>query len=516
VAFEDQTAQQPTQIATPRATTAPDNVLAAPDDLVGRVALLEEQWTHTAQARRAVAGLLAFAEGDQIASTPGMPDETSRHQSKKARFAPNFLGLAVDLLSYLYAEDPIRTSDADDRWDDILWSYRYGLSALLEDADPAIRLGGTSLAFAHPASSGEPQTVAERIAAGGADGVDVFIVPADRFVASTYAADPRAIATCAILQRTETIVQEVSINGVRHPMENTSEVEVHEYWDAEWYAILNDWKIVEAHKHGLGGIPCRTLKNTLSPLSIYGRPLGGVDTRTNFETINALFEEVLHVGRLQRGQPVAKGDYRGKLGPDAVIEVDIDGDFFFLSNAGDVPHMVDALVLGLTSLARTLHLPIRTFKVKDTTAISAISIVTDRIELKEDRRKRSRLAAKQWEPAIHEIAALVARRFDLGDLDPSAVTVRHPQGSPPLTHAEMLAQSEYELANGLASKAETKQALHPYLTPTEIEALLAAAEADAMEDARKKALVAGHADDVEPTTPDPAAPEEIEGDDDAE
>lgn len=468
-----------------------------------RVEQLEAQWREHAAERRAIAELIEFAHGDQIAITPGMPHETRDHQDTKPRFAPNFLGDALEKLSYLYAADPVREVTRRTHakvWDRILWSHRHTLTGSLAYYDPLIRLTGTCLALAIPCFGLDAQDLAAALneQRTDAEAVDVCVFTPDRWVALAHPADGRQVGAVAVHWET---VRTVERDERGQPI-GRKDVEVHHYWDDERWAVLHDWRPVEAVDHDMGQAPATTLKNTLSPMSIYGRRMGGRDLVTNVKTVNGLFEEILHTARLQRGQWVlGQGKKNLVLGPDVAYECDDVNQVKCVANQANVDAMLGALKHALDALEIGLGLPRGTFRLGDTASRTASQLLADDFQLAKDRRKRS-VVALDWERGIHRAAAAVWRTWGGEDLElPRRVT--HMQVPPPLTHDEAMAKAEFMLDRGLRDERDTARMLEPHLTDDELEAMVERGQQALLERARMQATVAGHARDVDGGLPDP-------------
>jgi len=473
------------------ATSSQPEIVAVDADLRDRMQRAREAWRGARDRRDKDRRLISFANGDQISSTPPMPNEPLWHREIKPLFAPNILGQALAQLSYLYSEDPIRESPDADRWEEILWDFGPGLSAILADADPRIRLTGAALAYVLPAF-GDMATRIDTLHGVADDatpiGVDVVVLDSSRYVAIPSPYDVRQVEAVAIHVATREIQRQREPNGPTW----AQATEVVHYWDREWYATLHDWQIVSLHRHNYGRPPVALLKNTLSPLSLTGDPLGGADLLRNLRSLNALYEEYLHTSRLQRGQPVIIGEAKNlQLGPDCAVEESEPGDFSIVANQANLSGMRDAIQVALDSLAIAWGLPRRSMSLDDRSSPSPAQLVADRSELREDERIRSRLA-RTWERGIHAAASAVWGAWTGETLDPS-VEVEYPPGMSPRTHAERLAEAEFLLSHGLASRWRVAQILNPSASDMELAQLLAEADEDLEERTRRMERIAGHA-----------------------
>ena len=446
-------------------------ITGVPAPLARRLEMTRDAWYDESSQRRSFRDRLSYARGDQISSSLRMPDEPVDHAAKKPRFAANLLGFALDLLSYIYAQDPVRTATAPDVWSARVWDYGIGLTAILDAADPWIRLCGECLVYGHPGWSRAPQ---ERGAWEECDGADLLIVTPDEYVAVPHEYDPRWLGS-------------VAIRHSESPL-------IHEYMDDEYLVILEEWQPVTVIEHRLGGVPAGLLPNTIELNGGRGVAMGGGsdDVIDSFKSLNRHIVEMLYTGVLQRGQWVFRGgQLKGDLGPDTVITIGEDESLDCQTLGASIGAMVDALATTLALTGKTLHLPARAFEIRHQRDVSATAIVTDRIELQEDRRRRRRVAERVWEPTCARVAALVLEPWGFS-LDHTSVTVRFPELAPPLTHEETLAQTQWEYEQSLISRREARERLSPWLTPDEIDERLSEADADREKDVAERALVAGH------------------------
>jgi hypothetical protein len=424
---------------------------------VDRYSKLKQLWKssrHSA-ARNRFSLLRRFAEHDQTRFTPPFLDETQAARDKRPRFAPGLLPSALVDLSYLYAHEPVRSTDNDEAWKRALWgNASSGLSSLLYEADPLIRLGGTCLAVVLPTP---PENGDEW------DGtLSVSIFEADRFVAIADPKRPQRVLA-ALIRWGDPIVPKNDARGIDED-------------EADW-VYIDDQVLAHINKnsgvsyseepHGVTRCPACTLKNGLASKSLYGPPLGGPDLVVNLTTVNLFYELVIFTGELQRGQPCAANPEKAKnlvLSPNCIIEVADVGGFWYASNGANIPYMVLALQLALDSLAIGIGLPKRTWNVR-ATLDGGIGVYENQQELTKDRLTRERLGGK-WEFDIHDVARLVLASH--GVVVPPLGSVRYLPFTPPTTATELIAKVETEASLGLADREKQAADLNPDLPPEEI------------------------------------------------
>lgn len=453
-----------------------------PLELRQRVAELHHMWGEQHGFRQHIARLVRFADGDQIEHGQGNPNEPQWHLDQKPRYAPNLLDDGLTKLSYLYTTPAQRKSEQAEAWREALWDHGLGLDAILLDADKHIRLCGTVLALALPDYDG-----------GEVQGVHLSTLTPDRWVAATDDMHRHRISSLAVYWETRS----VEVTG--HNNDDTEgavsrrikTMDVHHYWDGVYFARLHDWKIVGWEKHNLGGVPACTLKNTISPLSLFGRPLGGADLVRNIMSINKLWDELLYTASLQRGQPVGDPTIEATLGPDVIVKEREAGSFRILANNANLAGMESTLLLALAALGKSWGLPSREFALRMTGTITGAAIVADRGELAIDRAGREPIA-REWERCIAQIASMVWQASGKSALPPWSV--RHMVGDIPTSHSERLAEADFRLSNGLATRETVARMFEPGLTDDELAKMLEEASNEAETLAQLRAWIAGHAE----------------------
>jgi len=397
--------------------------------------------------------LYKYYLGEQIAQTPSFGNETTEHKNMRPKFAPNFYRKAINDLSYLYAQNPIRSSETYEKWEELFWEKNDGINSLLLEADCLTRIGGTSLAVIMPDEFG----------------INMYVFPKWRF--SAISEDGTNISAVLVKWKSEDDLV---------------------YIDSEIIYNIKDGTFVE---HGIGIAPFCLLKNTISSNCIYGEPLGGVDILQNLKTINLQFEEITYVSMLQRGQPVVVGDKATNLalGCDTPIYVDQVGGFTFVSNAANIPSMLSILQMNLDSLAIALGISKHSFNVRTgLDSVSADTIYASQLELYQDRQVRERIA-KGWEKRIHTIAKYIAENTFNVILD--IPKVKFVEFVRPISPSDTLAKVDLESNLGLADKETLAQQLNPSSSPVEIAEQVEMAAQEMAEDNRQMAVVAGRSEE---------------------
>lgn len=449
-----------------------------------RVNQLFTAWDDARTARKNVAELIEFTFGQQIAVTPGMPDERASHQKSKPRFAPNLLGAALEELSRLYAHDPVRQSESSEAWDALLWSWRDTLTGTLAYYDPMIRLCGSMLAVVMPGFEG-PTSFLDAVAGQRqkCDGVDVWMLAPDRWTAIPHPADPRHVG--AAIVHWSTTVRAVTVDNSGETVSRN--VETFYYFDETYLATIEDRQIVHIEEHGLGEIPVVVAKNTLNPLEFFGRPFGGADLMRNAKSLNSLFEEIGHTSRLQRGQPVLAGDKQLVLGPDVAVNVEDVNQFTIVPNQANIAGMIQATEFLVALFAIGIGVPPATFRVESGT------VRADNGVLERDRRTRTRLF-RALELAIHRKAAAVAKTWN--DVELAPVTIDYPLPPPTLTAGEALAKAAFEFENGIRDEHDTARLLNPHLREPELQDMVERGGEAWKTRSEMKVAIAGHAADL--------------------
>lgn len=393
-----------------------------------------------------------FYKGNQIKNELSFGNETSAHKNIRPKFAANFLRKAVDDLSYLYAVDPIRNSATYEAWNELLWNPSEGesLNALLLEADSLTRICGTTLAVIQADESGQLNT---------------WIFPRWKFEVLPSDQNPRKIEAALVYWNDAWL-----------------------YIDATHYYFCEKQESVE---HGLGCLPCCTLKNTIAANSVYGDCFGGVDLLQNISTINLQLSELTYVSMLQRGQPVVVGTKAKNLslGPDSAIEVDQPGGFTIVPNNANINGMMAAIQMNLDSLAISCGISKRAFNVRSALEPNSADVIyAGQLELSQDRQVRERVA-KKWERDIHNIAKTIIWNAAKIDLDlPNVRFVDFAKNNSPSDIREKI-KLEREL--GIADNMAIAQQLNPDVAPQELEERIEQAQSELDELDRKKAVIAG-------------------------
>jgi hypothetical protein len=396
--------------------------------------------------------LYEYFKGNQIEGALSFGNETAIHKNMRPKFAPNFLRKAVIDLSYLYAVDPIRTSDNFEAWDGLLWNPSEGesLNALMLEADVLTRLCGTSLAVLMADDEGNLNT---------------WIFPRWKFEALASPNNPRKLEAALV------------------------------YWNDAWLYIDNTHYYFsdkqESIEHNLGCLPACTLKNTISANSVYGDAFGGQDLLQNIETINLQLAELTYVSMLQRGQPVMVGDKNKNLvlGPDSVVQVEEIGGFTIVPNNANIGGMMNAVQMNLDALAISCGIAKRAFNVRSVLEpTSAEMVYAAQLELSQDRQVRERVA-KQWEKNIHKIAKTII--WNVAKIDLDLPQVKYVEFAKVNTPSDIREKIKLEKELGIADTLAVAQQLNPGTNPLELEAQLESAKNELTEESRKKAIIAG-------------------------
>lgn len=396
-----------------------------------------------------------FYEGHQINFTPSFANETEKHRALRPKFAPNLLRRATTDLSYLYANDPIRSSQSAERWKELFWARNEGFNALMLEADAMVRLTGTALAIFRPED----------------DGLDLWILPKFKFT---------AIADENNIRKLQAVLFEW--NGEQL------------YMDSEVYY---NPKTRIATPHNLGTIPACLLKNSISSNSVYGLELGGKDLLQNLATINQQFEQLTWTSELQRGQPVIVGKNATNLvlAPDAAIKVDEANGFYFANNAADITKMMNGLQMNLDSLAIALGISKRSFNVRSANdSLSAEVLYAAQLELSQDRQLRERVASI-WERNIHTVANKIIAEVWGEALE--IPMVKFVEFQKPISPSEILAKATFEKDAEIADSAKILQDLNPQVPSEQLAQTIANAQNENAEKRRQNAIVAGHNSDSE-------------------
>jgi len=457
-----------------------------------QIKMLAKIWAAERDDREHAANLIRMASGDQISMIRPMPSEPPDHFRSKPKFAPNFLGMALDQISFLYADDPDRTMIVESEQDwarQHVWRFGQGLSSALAHADPLIGLTGTALLMMtyktgeeQPidlrnwvlSGEGAPEIPTEKV--GGDDGIEAIVITRDRFAVLCNPFDPRIVEAVVVAMRTTVDTKQFS-HGGHHEIEITR----WHYWDRHTFAVIEadgfgagwnvvEWQGQEISEHNLGVIPFAVLRNSEVGLGFYPDALsvwGGIDLRDNVRSIVELFSEIMWTALLQRGQPWITGESDNlALGPDIFVEVAVGGAFGIASNAANLPGMVDILQRALDALGKTIGLPSSALKVDINPATSGIAIALSRAELDEDRKARENLA-RTWESRAHFVASRIWNAVKMTSLE-GKLTVRYKPFVIPLTYDQIQKRVEFEVGLGLMSPEDALAELRPTLTPEQI------------------------------------------------
>ena len=463
-----------------------------PDQARAQISRLKRRWEKNTDKRKNAKKLLNMAEGSWRGAIPKMPAEPDWHAESHTPFAPNLLGLALKQLSHLYDEEPIRTCDleAEQTWAEAkLWQWGLGLSVAMERADRMVRLLGTCLLY--PIWRPSPDSVRDlraallRVTSGNEpeannsveeDGVEVLVVTRNQFEALPNELDPRHIEAAIVWMGCD----EVELEG---GLKKT--VDVHHYWDREFFAVLRDFVPVvlaedgsDIIPHGMPDHPFVIARNDESGHGLEAAGWGGDDLYANLLAVGSLLREYGRTGKLQRGQPVVVGQVTNPvLAPDAILQIDAGGSFEIVANAANLDGMRDCCTTHLELLSRCLGLPSRTWRLDDGNSASGIAIALDRADLEDDRRARIKLT-RAWERAVHRKAA-VAYNAARGTAWSGIVRVSYRPIPQIVSFDERLKRLEFLRAQGLIGDIDTLRELYPDASEGDLEERLARAREDA-------------------------------------
>jgi hypothetical protein len=453
--------------------------------------LLRDQWRSNASYRNYVAQLRSWDSKNQIAGLGGMANESDDHQKRRPRWASAIMTSALDMLSYLYAQAPVRVASNEPQWQRALWGFRYpqNLNSLMRGIDRSARRDGTVLGIAAPGNDEDP--------GADANGVDLQLRTRDLFEVLEHPKDPRVVgAALAWWGATESASSTSSTDD-----------ELFRYVDGTVEGWATDaGALFDTSTHGAGLCPAATYRNCypdglqagLEP-PLMGPPVGGQDIIEVLRTANKYVEQLIWAGILSRGTiVVANKDQCVDLGiaPDNIIGVGEVGGAWSLSSGADLRGMIDVLQTQLILFSISMGLPQNSFVVVQTNSPqSAAVILAQDLSLTRDRTMRESVA-RVWEIDTSRIAAAVNNTI------PGAVKLSPIKGiayttSPQaLTHAEKLAEARLKQEFALADRTRLLRELQPHLTDDEIEDSVKAGAEDAQFFSDLTAKRAGHLEDT--------------------
>ncbi|MHC4647055.1 MAG: hypothetical protein ACYTBJ_16290 [Planctomycetota bacterium] len=415
--------------------------------------LLRDQWRSNASYRNYVAKLRSWDSKNQIAGLGGMANESDDHQKRRPRWASAIMTSALDMLSYLYAQAPVRVATNDKQWQRALWGFRYpqNLNSLMRGIDRSARRDGTVLGIAAPGNDEDP--------GADANGVDLQLRTRDLFEVLEHPKDPRVVgAALAWWGATESTSSTSSTDD-----------ELFRYVDGTVEGWATDaGAMFDTSTHDAGLCPAATYRNCypdglqagLEP-PLMGPPVGGQDIVEVLRTANKYVEQLIWAGILSRGQIVVSNkDQCVDLGiaPSNVMGVGEVGGAWSLNTGADLRGMIDVLQ----------------------TQLILFSISMGRV----------------WEIDTSRIAAAVNNTI------PGAVKLSPIKGiayttSPQaLTHSEKLAEARLKQEFALADRTRLLRELQPHLTDDEIEDSVKAGAEDAQFFSDLTAKRAGHLEDT--------------------
>ncbi len=472
------------------------------------------------KGRAAIRGKIERARGQNLTSLETawarMPDEPAFHALAKIKMAPNVIGDALDLFSYLYNTEPVRTmkgGKTSAKWArNVLWDYEDGLTATLDEADWYVRLLGQVLLYEQFVSDKGPHADEDT-----SSGIALTYLTPDRYLFLSNTDRPDIIDAVWILVSERMVASQTSSNG--DPNDHGAVIQRFHYWDdthhTEWdrrvpfttndtLSTSANWLAVDlsadpsvttlVQKHGYGVVPVVWLPNEIPPAGYAPIGMGGADLLRHSVEVGRLVTEYLFTAALSRGQPYIKGGSQrdekttGTLAPDSII--DTDGDFGIAASGADLGGMKDALNTALYLFAISVGLPPDTWRIDGPSIETGVSVYARRVRIVEDRKKRTRLAFSKWEKPTHVIAAKIWQKHTGETIDGRVESVEYAITPPVLTAEQRLQQAAFELDKALAGRAEIKRDLHPSLSPEEVAKRLLLAEEDAAK-ATPETVVAG-------------------------
>jgi hypothetical protein len=481
-------------MAAPAYLTIDDLPVEATERARQRITKLEAMWNVSADAkrRRAMRRLRLAYEGDQQATNglvPKMPRESDVNFGVRPKLTPNVLRKCINDLSYVYNEEVIRRGadeENTERWNDVLWRHDAGLSAVLDEMDPYVRLLGTLLVMVEH----DQEDQARR-------GLKLSWFEPESFVVISPRGRPHEIEAVAVLRH----IEPAAVAGTKH------DVCVWEYWDSEvqcWIegkAFGRNWEIVENeegelfHAHGYGRVPCVPLRNAVTKRgrSFWGQPWGGPDTLLNIRALNHAITEFLRALALQRGQPYIAGDVQKDatiaLAPEHVWKLKKGALAGFAANGANLGGMESGIMLLFEAFALGNDLPASTLRLKQAVVESGRAILVRAGMLREDAKRRTNVA-RAWERDVHRCSSDVWFAHENERLDPYVET-EFPEGTPVLTVEERLAVVAFLLEQGLITREKALRMVLNHLSPEEVSTLLAEAETELKEREAQELAKAG-------------------------
>lgn len=337
-----------------------------------------------------------------------MPHEPAWHAEKNYRppFAPNLLGQILRAHDTLYNEEPSRATDpeGEQEWAErAVWRFGLGMSVAMSRVDTLTRLHGTALLYPGYKTSASAARDLLRALDGteesvdpDADGVEFLALGRWMFEILPSEFDPRAADAVVVLMGRKTVA---GGHGLAR------EVEVHHYWDADKFAILENWSAIEIGPngekfidHGMGEIPCVICRNTEGDLETYADGFGGDDLRENLLAVASHWREYGWTAKLQRGQPWANGEVKDAvLAPDAIIKVPEGSTFNITSNGANLVGIRACVIDHAETMERALGVAPGTISiVASSSAQSGVAIALNHSAMKQERERRTKFAA-MWE-----------------------------------------------------------------------------------------------------------------------
>lgn len=446
-----------------------------------RITKLERLWNASSDAkrRRRSRRLRLAYEGDQQVSTslvPRMPRESDANFASRPKLTPNVLRRCINELSYVYNEEVIRRGageDSTERWNDVLWRHGPGLSAVLDEIDPYVRLLGTVLVMLeHDAEHPMRRGLGLR-----------WFAPEDVCVL-TPRGRPHEIEAVAILRHVEP----------RAVARTKRDLCVWEYWDdqvqcwVEGPAWGRNWEVVSNelgelwHAHGYGRAPIVPLRNAVTRRgrSFWGGGWGGPDLLPNVRALNHVITEFLRAIVLQRGQPWISGDLQKDsvlaIAPEFIWRLKPGSTAGFAQGGANLAGMESGIMLLFEAFALGNDLPASTLRLKQAIVESGRAILVRAGMLREDAKRRTSVV-RGWERDIHTAGSDVWFAHEAERLDPWIET-EFPEGTPVLTVEERLSVVGFLLEQGLITREKGLRMVLNHLSPEEVETLLEDAEAE--------------------------------------
>jgi hypothetical protein len=456
-----------------------------PEEVAARqLSRLLQLWEYESAFRAEMEKLWLIAGGDQSWMIRHMPHETDVHYERKPKFTPNLLGLALDELSTLYAEAPLREMDSaqGQSWaEESLWTWGTGLDSVMGRIDPLVRLQGAILARCRYQPYEGSAVDVRRLMLGesvevpsnAVPGVEVRAVPRHRFCVLPNELDNRI--PIAVLVRVSEYYKASDIGTVQC-------VRSYQYWDADMMAVLESvdgsTPAVKAldgvtyHPNVFGRIPYVLLQNSNLTDGVDPEGFdrwGGADLCDNVRTTAEMLSELAWVTLLQRGQSWVAGTDPKNLviAPDAIWELGQGGTAGMLSGGASLDAMLEVINRFLGFLAITWGLSPRSLRVEVGQTPSGVALAIEDGARERDRKKREPVA-RGWERRIHECAAAVYSAIR-GPMSTRLESITYRSPPPALTTEQIQSRLEFELTRGLISKRDAIRELHPELTEEQVD-----------------------------------------------